>query len=89
MFGYTRVSTEEQAESRNGPEAQQEAIATAALRRGWQLEHFTDESVSGKLMGPSLQEALQLLASGQGDGLVVATLDRLSRSVVNASNIIE
>ncbi|BDB41539.1 recombinase family protein [Mycobacterium kiyosense] len=32
---------------------------------------------------------LQLLASGQGDGLVVAKLDRLSRSIVNAANIIE
>lgn len=32
---------------------------------------------------------LQLLASGQADGLVVAKLDRLSRSIVNAANIIE
>jgi DNA invertase Pin-like site-specific DNA recombinase len=32
---------------------------------------------------------LQLLASGQGDGLVLAKLDRLSRSIVNAANIIE
>ncbi|WP_062895665.1 recombinase family protein [Mycobacterium avium] len=45
--------------------------------------------MSGKAIGPQLQEVLQLLASGQGDGLVVAKLDRLSRSIVNASNIIE
>nr|WP_308204876.1 MULTISPECIES: recombinase family protein [Mycolicibacterium] len=32
---------------------------------------------------------LQLLTSGQADGLVVAKLDRLSRSIVNAANIIE
>lgn len=45
--------------------------------------------MSGKTIGPQLREVLQLLASGQGDGLVVAKLDRLSRSIVNAANIIE
>lgn len=53
------------------------------------MEHFADEGVSGKAIGPKLQEVLQLLTSRQGDGLVVAKLDRLSRSIVNASNIIE
>jgi DNA invertase Pin-like site-specific DNA recombinase len=89
MFGYTRVSTDEQAMSRNGLEAQHETIAAESARRGWDVEYFSDEGVSGKLIAPKLQEVLQLLASGQGDGLVVAKLDRLSRSIVNAANIIE
>lgn len=89
ILGYTRVSTDEQADSRNGLEAQRETIRLEAVRRGWSVEHFSDEAVSGKLIGPSLQEALQLLASGQANGLVVAKLDRLSRSIVNAANIIE
>jgi len=89
MFGYQRVSTDEQAMSRNGLEAQREAIDGQAARRSWTVEHFADEGVSGKTIGPKLAEVLQLLASGQGDGLVVAKLDRLSRSIVNAANIIE
>lgn len=89
MLGYTRVSTEEQADSRNGLKAQTEIIQLDAARRGWTVEYFSDEAVSGKLVGPSLQKALQLLASGQANGLVVAKLDRLSRSIVNAANIIE
>lgn len=89
MFAYSRVSTEEQAESRNGLEAQRAVIAAEAARRGWVVEHRTDAGVSGKIIGPSLREILQLLASGQGDGLVVAKLDRLSRSIINAANIIE
>lgn len=89
MFGYERVSTDEQAISRNGLEAQREAIDHQAARRSWTVEHFADEGVSGKAIGPKLAEVLQLLASGQGDGLVVAKLDRLSRSIVNAANIIE
>ncbi|MDH6198965.1 hypothetical protein M2272_005629 [Mycobacterium frederiksbergense] len=43
----------------------------------------------GKSIGPKLQEVLQLLAAGQSDDLVVLELDHLSRSIVNASNIIE
>ncbi|MCX2713764.1 recombinase family protein [Mycolicibacterium sp. J2] len=89
MFGYTRVSTDEQADRRNGLEAQCNTIDTEAMRRGWTVEHFADEGVSGKAIGPQLSEVLQLLASGQGDGLVVAKLDRLSRSIVNAASIIE
>jgi DNA invertase Pin-like site-specific DNA recombinase len=89
MFGYTRVSTEEQADRRNGLEAQWETIRMEAERRQWDVEYFSDEGVSGKTIGPKLAEVLQLLASGQTDGLVVAKLDRLSRSIVNAANIIE
>ncbi len=89
MFGYTRVSTEEQADRRNGLEAQADTINCEAERRGWDIERFTDEGVSGKSINGNLRECLQLLASGQGDGLVVAKLDRLSRSIVDAANIIE
>lgn len=89
MFGYTRVSTDEQALSRNGLEAQRATIDAEAERRGWTVEYHTDAGVSGKRVGPQLQEVLQLLASGQGDGLVVAKLDRLSRSIINAANIIQ
>ena len=89
MFGYTRVSTEEQADSRNGLEAQREAIDAEAQRRGWDVEHFADEAASGKYINANLREALVLLASGQGDGLVVAKMDRLARSVGHAVEILE
>ena len=82
MFAYRRVSTEEQAEKRNGLEAQRAAIDAEAERRGWAVEHYADEGASGKYINGNLQEALQLLASGQGDGLIVAKLDRLARSIV-------
>jgi DNA invertase Pin-like site-specific DNA recombinase len=89
FFGYSRCSTEEQAEKRNGLEAQHATIDAEAQRRGWAMEYHADPGVSGKVIGSQLQEVLQLLASGQGDRLVVAKLDRLSRSIVNVANIIE
>jgi DNA invertase Pin-like site-specific DNA recombinase len=89
MFGYTRVSTEEQAEKRNGLEAQRAAIDAEAERRGWAMEYHTDEGASGKYINEGLREVLQLLSSGQGDGLVVAKMDRLARSIINAADIIQ
>ena len=89
FFAYARVSTEEQADTRNGLEAQHTAIDAEANRRGWAVEHYADEGASGKYINSKLREVLQLLASGQGDGLVVAKLDRLARSVVHAANIIQ
>lgn len=89
MLGYTRVGTEEQANSGNGLQAQRAAIDAEAERRGWAVEHYADEGVSGKVIGPRLLEVLQLLASGQADGLVVSKLDRLSRSIINAATTIE
>ncbi len=89
FFGYARCSTDEQADSRNGLEAQRAAIDAEAKRRGWIVEHYADGGASGKYINGNLREVLQLLASGQGDGLIVAKLDRLVRSVVHAANIIE
>lgn len=89
FMAYSRVSTEEQAASGNGLEAQRAAIGAGAQRRGWTVEHFTDAGVSGKVIGPQLREVLQRLGAGDADGLIVAKLDRMSRSIVNAANIIE
>ena len=75
MFGYTRASTDEQVNG-FGLDAQRNAVDQEANRRRWIVEHFADEGVSVKTIGPKLREVLQLLASGQGDGLVVAKLDR-------------
>ena len=89
MFVHSRVSTEEQAERRNGLEAQRAVIDAEAERRGWDVEHFADEGASGKYINEKLREVLQLLASGQGDGLVVSKMDRLARSIINAADIME
>jgi DNA invertase Pin-like site-specific DNA recombinase len=89
MVGYVRVSTDEQERSGLGVEAQREAIRHEAERRDWTFELMEDLGCSGKHVNPQLRRALDLLGSGQFDGLVVAKLDRLARSVRHASAIIE
>jgi DNA invertase Pin-like site-specific DNA recombinase len=89
MLGYVRVSTQEQADSRLGIQAQEGALTAEAKRRGWELTILRDEGASGKNVNPGLRKALDQLAAGLADGLVVAKLDRLARSVGHASDIMD
>lgn len=89
MLGYIRVSTEEQHRSGLGIEAQEAAIAGECERRGWTYELFRDLGCSGKHVNPELRRGLDMLSTGQFDGLMVAKLDRLARSVRHASAIID
>jgi DNA invertase Pin-like site-specific DNA recombinase len=89
VLGYARVSTNEQADSRAGLEAQREAIEREARRRGWTLvETIEDAGYSAKdLRRPGIQQALQALERGDAKALVVAKLDRLSRSMIDFTGL--
>lgn len=80
-IGYLRVSTEEQAGSGLGLEAQRSAIAAAASRLGYELGSvFADEGVSGALPPHERPElALALGVIRKGEVLLVAKRDRLAR----------
>ena len=85
VLGYVRVSSEEQAESRAGLEAQRAAIQRECERRGWEIvEVIEDAGFSAKdLKRPGVCAALDQLERKRADGLVVAKLDRLSRSMLD------
>lgn len=89
MLGYVRVSTDEQARSGLGLEAQEAALKAEAERRGWDLVIFRDEGASGKQVNPGLRKALGELAAGLADGLIVARMDRISRSLLHAVEILD
>lgn len=83
-YGYLRVSTDAQADSGLGLEAQRSAITAAAARLGLDLgDVFTDAGLSGALEledRPGLFAAVNALK--RGDVLLVAKRDRLGRDVV-------
>jgi DNA invertase Pin-like site-specific DNA recombinase len=90
--GYTRVSTAEQADSRAGLDAQERAIEKECQHRGWNLVAIhTDAGASGSSMNkrPALERALASLDAGEADTLVVAKLDRLSRSTLDFATLME
>ena len=83
-YGYLRVSTDAQADSGLGLEAQRSAITAAAARLGLDLgDVFTDAGLSGALEledRPGLFAAVNALK--RGETLLVAKRDRLGRDVV-------
>jgi DNA invertase Pin-like site-specific DNA recombinase len=85
VVAYLRVSTDEQRSSGAGLAAQRAAIEAECRRRGWHLvEVIEDAGYSAKdLKRPGVQIALETLQRGEAGALVVAKLDRLSRSMLD------
>lgn len=87
---YLRVSTDEQADSGAGLDAQRAAIEAEADRRGWEIvEWCVDAGASGKSLNgrPELARALDLVRGRQASALIVAKLDRLSRSLLDFAGL--
>jgi DNA invertase Pin-like site-specific DNA recombinase len=88
VFGYVRASTDKQVAS---PETQREIIAEYARRLGRDVDAFyVDPATSGKK--PLFERgAGRELAAGirRGDHVIVARLDRLSRSFLGFAHILD
>jgi DNA invertase Pin-like site-specific DNA recombinase len=90
VIGYVRVSTYEQANNGSGIDAQRETLKREAEQRGWEVEWMTDAGYSAKnLKRPGIQRALEMLKRGDAEGLAVAKLDRLSRSVFDFAGLMQ
>jgi DNA invertase Pin-like site-specific DNA recombinase len=89
--GYLRVSTDEQAASVRGLEAQRAAILAVGEQRGWTLLRFERDAASGcsRHKRPGLDAALASCRSDDADGIVAAKLDRLSRSMIDFAQLVE
>ena len=83
------MSTEEQSTSGAGLAAQRAAIEAECVHRGWHLvEVIEDAGYSAKdLKRPGVQVALETLQRGDAGALVVAKLDRLSRSMLDFTTV--
>ena len=92
-FAYSRVSTDEQAESGLGLDAQAAAVGAAITERGWELvADVVDAGVSGAVppdRREALGPALAALDAGEAGALVVARLDRITRSLLAWAELVE
>src|SRR5580692_2730999 len=88
---YLRVSTDEQAENKNGLNAQEDAARAYAARMGWEVVGvFTDAGVSGSVGledRPAMLEAIATLS--KGGAFLVAKRDRIGRLEPMAMAMIE
>ncbi len=89
-LAYVRVSTLEQRDSGAGLAAQRAAVEAEAARRGWELlEIVEDAATSATLDRPGVVEVLARLDRREADVVIVAKLDRLTRSVRDFADLCE
>lgn len=91
VFGYSRVSTAEQADEGVSLAAQQQQIAGYAMMKGWTVaEHFVERGVSGSTPLVERPEGKRLLETARkGDIIVTAKLDRAFRDARDALTVLE
>jgi site-specific DNA recombinase len=90
-IAYLRVSTDKQADRGVSLEAQRAKLeAYATLYDLDLIATITDAGASAKtLEREGLQQALAMLKQGDAEALVVAKLDRLTRSVVDLGRLVD
>ncbi len=91
VVGYIRVSTEGQAEGGVSLEAQRAKLVAYCTALDLELVAVeVDAGVSAKTLDrPALQRALATLRDGAADALLVAKLDRLTRSVRDLGELVD
>jgi site-specific DNA recombinase len=89
--GYVRVSTDRQADQGVSLETQEAKIRAMATVRGCELDDvIVDGGESAKdLHRPGVQKLLTLVNGGKIDAVIVAKLDRLTRSVKDLCVLLE
>src|SRR5689334_3451473 len=90
-IGYIRVSTDQQAERGISLDAQRERVRAMATVQGAELlDVIVDGGESAKSMNrPGLQRVLTLVSTGKVRAVIVAKLDRLTRSVKDLCALLE
>lgn len=90
-IGYVRVSTEKQADSGVSLEAQSEKVRAMAVVQGAELaEIIIDAGESAKSLNrPGMARLLSLVDSGVAQTVIIAKLDRLTRSVKDLAELLE
>ncbi len=90
-IGYARVSTDRQADQGVSLEAQQAKIHAMATVQGAELmEVIVEGGESAKSLNrPGVQKLLALVTEGKAQAVIVAKLDRLTRSVKDLCALLE
>lgn len=89
--GYVRVSTDKQAETGVSLEAQSAKVRAMAVVQGVELvDLIVDAGASAKSLNrPGMARLLELVDAGEVNTVIIAKLDRLTRSVRDLADLLE
>ena len=89
LIGYVRVGPMEPLHERPRLETQRTAITAACAERGWDLVGVEEDVRSGRTRRrPGLRRALAACRAGQAQGVIVASLDRLTYDVADLAELV-
>jgi len=89
-IGYCRVSTDKQSEKGVSLEAQTEKIRAMAVVHGFELIEVVKDGESGKSLHRSgMQRVLEMVQRREVQAVIIAKLDRLTRSVKDLCELLE
>src|SRR6476469_5469229 len=88
---YVRVSTEKQADFGVSLEAQSEKVRAMAVVQGAELvDLIVDAGESAKSLNrPGMARLMSLVDTGEVDAVIIAKLDRLTRSVADLAELLK
>lgn len=89
LIGYVRVGPMEPRAERPRLDTQRAAIAETCAARGWDVVRIEEDVRSGRTRRrPGLRRAFAACRAGEADGVIVATLDRLTYDVADLAEIV-
>jgi DNA invertase Pin-like site-specific DNA recombinase len=89
-IGYVRVSTDKQAVEGVSLEAQTEKVRAMAVVQGAELAEIIVDAESAKSLNrPGMERLLNLVDARAVDVVIIAKLDRLTRSVKDLAELLE
>jgi site-specific DNA recombinase len=90
VYGYCRVSTEDQAREGVSLAVQAEKITAYTVVKDWTLLEIIQDDVTAKhLRRPGVQRLLSLVEAGLVDVAIIYKLDRLTRSVADLDKLMK
>ena len=89
LIGYVRVGPMEPRNERPRLETQRTAIVAACTEHGWDLVGIEEDVRSGRTRRrPGLRRALAACRAAEAEGVIVASLDRLTYDVADLAELV-
>ncbi len=89
LFGYVRVSTQEQGTNGHSLAGQYHRLREASEKAGFELADIEADVMSGAKRREKLEDLWDRVRAGEAEGIIFPKLDRLGRSQLHLAALVE